>query len=203
MRTTYLAGALLVGIVALGGSMARAQDKTPPPSHFQWTSTDMAATYSTEQGQVAPSGGSFWMQGASLDGGLTFYRGFGLAMNLTGEHVSRIAPGLGLNEVDLMVGPRYTYRLNTKSKHESRIFAEALAGGARGMSSLFPKTTGLDSHASSFSYQVGGGLDISITKHIAIRAVEADFVQSFLPNNGYNTQNRIRLGFGVTYHSQK
>jgi hypothetical protein len=163
----------------------------------------MAATYSTEQGQITPSGaGSFWMQGASLDGALTFARGFGFAANLTGEHASRIAPGVGLNEIDFMVGPRYTYRLNSKSKHESRVFGEALVGGARGMSSVFPKPTGLSTHASSFIYQVGVGWDISITKHISIRAVEADYVRSYLPNNGGDTQGRIRLGFGVTYHSQ-
>jgi peptidoglycan-associated lipoprotein len=204
MRTTSLAIALLAGIVALGGTIARAQDKTPSPSQSQGTSTDLAATYSTEQGQVTPSGaGSFWMQGASLDGAITFHRGFGFAANLTGLHTSHIAPGLGLNEIDAMAGPRYTFHFNSKSKHETRIFGEALLGGARGMTSVFPKSTGLSTHASSFAYQVGGGLDISITKHIAIRAVEADYVRSYLPNNGGNTQGRIRLGFGVTYHSQK
>jgi peptidoglycan-associated lipoprotein len=204
MRTTSLAIALLTGIVALGGTMSRAQDKTPSPSPSQGASTDLAATYSTEQGQVTPSGaGSFWFQGGSLDGAITFYRGFGFAANLTGEHASRIAPGVGLNEIDFLVGPRYTLRMGSKSKHESRVFGEALLGGARGMSSVFPKATGLDTHASSFAYQVGGGLDIAITKHIAIRVVEADYVRSYLPNNGADTQGRLRLGFGVTYHSQR
>ena len=75
MRTTSLAIALLIVFIALGGPTARAQDTTP---QSRWSSTDMAATYSTEQGQITPSGaGSFWMQGASLDGALTFARGFG------------------------------------------------------------------------------------------------------------------------------
>jgi len=204
MRTTSLAIALLTGIVALGGTMARAQDKSSPPAPSQGTSTDLAATYTTEQGQVTPAGaGSFWFQGGSLDAAITFHRGFGFAANVTGLHASNLAPGLGLNEIDVMVGPRYTLRLNSKSKHETRIFGEALLGGARGSSSVFPKSTGLDSRASSFAYQVGGGLDISITKHIAIRAVEADYVRSYLPDNGGDTQGRIRLGFGITYHSQK
>jgi len=203
MRTTSLGIALLAALAALGGTMGRAQDKTPPPPESQGSSTDMAAIYSTQQGQVTPTGGSFWSQGLSLNGAITFYRGFGFALDLTGEHASHIAPGLGLNEVDLMIGPRYTYRIGSKSKHESRVFGEALVGGARGMDSAFPKPTGLDSQASSFAYQVGGGLDISITKHIAIRAVEADYVRSYLPNNGGDTQSRIRLGFGIVYHSQK
>ena len=204
MRTTSLTIALLAGIVALGGTMARAQDKSSSPSGSQGSTTDLAAFYSTEQGQITPSGaGSFWTQGASIDGAMTFHRGFGFALNLTGEHASRIAPGVGLNEVDFAVGPRYTFRFKSNSKHESRVFGEALVGGARGMSSVFPKSTGLDTHASSVLYQVGGGWDIAITKHIAIRAVEADYVRSYLPNNGGDTQGRIRLGFGVVYHSQK
>jgi hypothetical protein len=204
MRTTSRGIVVLAGIVALSGAMGRAQDKTPPPSQSQGTSTDFAAIYSTQEGQVTPTGaGSFWSQGVSLNGAFTFSRGFGIALDLTGEHASHIAPGVGLNEVDLMIGPRYTYRIGSKSKHETRVFGEALVGGARGMSSVFPKPSGVGSAASSFAYEAGGGLDISITKHIAIRAVEADYVRSYLPNNGGDTQGRIRLGFGVVYHSQQ
>ena len=204
MRTTFLASAILVGILALGGTMARAQEQATPAPRVQWTATDMAAIYSTEQSQVTPTGGgNFWFQGASLNGAFTFYRGLGFAADLTGEHASHIAPGVGLNEIDFMVGPRYTFHFSPKSKHENRFFVEALVGGARGLSSDFPKATGLDTKASSFSYQVGGGWDIQVTKHIAIRAVEADYIESLLPNNGSDTQHRIRLGFGVTYHSHR
>jgi peptidoglycan-associated lipoprotein len=163
----------------------------------------LAATFTMEEGQSTPAGGNgnFWLQGGSLDLGFTVLHRFGWATNLTGGHTSNIGPGVGLNVIDFMTGPRYTVRLATKSKHESRFFVEALAGGARGFSSVFPKSSGLDDKAASFAWQAGGGLDISISKHLAIRVVEADYVRSYLPNNGSNVQDHIRLAAGVTYHS--
>jgi hypothetical protein len=80
------------------------------------------------------------------------------------------------------------------------VFGEALAGAVRGFGGVFPKPTGLDTKASSFTYQVGGGWDITIKKHIAIRVFEADYVRSYLPNSGGDTQGHLRLAFGVTYH---
>jgi hypothetical protein len=203
MRKSSFAVALVAGIMALGGTVARAQDK-PASAPSQGPSSDFAAIYSTQQGQVTPTGGgSFWSQGVSLNYGITFLHGWGVAADLTGQHASRIAPGIGLNEVDLMIGPRYTYRLRFIQKHNSRIFGEAMIGGARGMSSIFPSSTGIRTQANSAAWQAGGGLDISVTRHISIRAFQADYVRSYLPNNASNTQSRIRLGFGVVYHSQK
>ena len=203
MRKSLLAGVLLVGIFALDGVVACAQELPAKPPRFQWTATDMAATFSMEGSQVTPAGGNgnFWLQGGSLDLGITFLHRFGWATNLSGGHASNLAPGVGLSVADLMMGPRYTVRLAPKSKHESRLFVEALAGGARGFDSVFPKPTGLDDKAASFAWQAGGGLDISISKHLALRAIEAEYVRSYLPNNGSNVQDHIRLSVGITYHS--
>jgi hypothetical protein len=203
MRTTLLASTLLLGALTLGAPMGRAQEPQTPKSHLQSLSSDLAVTYTTERSNVTPGGGQFWLQGGSLDGAVTFLHGFGLALNASGDFSSNVAPHLGLVELSAMLGPRYTRRIGSKSKHESRLFGEALAGILRGSDSAFPKTTGFDTRAESFIYQVGGGWDISVTKHIAIRPVEADYVQSYLPNNGSNTQSHLRLAFGVVYHSGK
>jgi hypothetical protein len=185
-----------------GGPLACGQEKQPSAPRFQVSSTDLAVTYSTENAKVTPStGGSFWSQGGSLDAAATFFHNFGVAANVTGDHASNIAPGVNLNKIAVMIGPRYTRRL--PSKRESRVFVEALAGGVRGFGSIFPLPAGTDSHASSFAFQAGGGVDIAISKHLALRAIEADYVRSYLPNNGTNTQDHLRLAFGVTYHTQK
>ena len=200
MRRTFLASAFLVGIFTLDGMVAHAQQQPSPAPQPQGISTDLAVTYTTLGSKVTPGGNNFWLQGGSIDAAFTFHRGFGLAANITGDHASNIGPGVNLNEIDFVMGPRYTYRFGTKSKHESRVFAEVLAGGVRGFGGVFPKSTGLDTRASSFEYQVGGGWDIAIRKRIAIRVFEADYVRSYLPNNGGDTQGHIRLAFGVTYH---
>jgi hypothetical protein len=48
--------------------------------------------------------------------------------------------------------------------------------------------------------QFGGGLDLRFAKHIGIRAVEADYVRSTLPNNAGNVQNDLRLAAGISFH---
>jgi peptidoglycan-associated lipoprotein len=158
-------------------------------------------TYTTEAAKVTPSAsGSFWFQGGSLDDGASFFRGFGWAADMSVEHASKIAPGFNLTETDILTGPRYTFHRG--DKRETRLFIEALAGVARGSDDLFPTSRGYTNRANAFAWQAGGGLDIGITKHIAVRAIEADYVRTYLPNNGTNTQGHLRLAFGVAYHFQ-
>jgi hypothetical protein len=190
MRTTVLASVLLVGVFAVGAPLASAQDQKHWLPQFEWSSTDLAITYTTEKSNVIPAGGgSFWLQGGSTDGAFTFFHGFGLAVNITGDYATRIAPGVNLSEITFLGGPRYTKRL--RSKHESRIFAEALGGAVKGFDGVFPFAAGVNNHASSFALQLGGGLDISLTKHFALRAIEADYVRTYLPNNTNNRQVAI------------
>jgi len=203
MRNAFLASTVLIAAFILGGAMAVAQDQQPKASRFQLTSADLAVTYTTERSNVTLGGGDFWLQGGSIDGALTLGRGIGLATNITGDFTSRIGPGVGLVELSALAGPRYTRRLASGSKHETRVFGELLAGAVRASDSSFPKASGFDARAGSFAYQAGGGLDISISKHLAIRAIEADYVRSYLPNNGTNTQSHLRLAFGLCLHSGK
>lgn len=199
MRTTFFRSALLLGALTLGATTICAQDQQPPTPKMQWSSTDLAMTYTTEGTKVTPSdSGNFWLQGGSLDGGVSFIRGFGWAANLTIDHASKIAPGFNLTERDILTGPRYTFRRG--SKHESRIFIEALAGVARASDDLFPTSRGPTDKANAFVWQAGGGWDLSVTRHIAVRLFEADYVRSYLPNNGTNTQAHLRLAIGVAYH---
>lgn len=199
MRTIFLAGALLVWVLTLCAPMAFGQEQSSAPSRFQWSSTDLAMTYTTERAKTAPGTGDyFWVQGGSVDAGVTFYHGFGWAGNLTVEHGSRIAPGFSLRETDIMTGPRYTFR--NGSKHQRRLFVETLAGVTHATDNVFPTSKGLTNKASAFEWQAGGGLDIDIGKHVAVRAFEVDYLRTYLPNNGANIQDHIRLAFGVTYH---
>ncbi|MGA3325428.1 MAG: hypothetical protein ABSF45_13225 [Terriglobia bacterium] len=199
MRTTFLAGALLV--LTVGGPMASAQEKQPAAHPFGLSSIDLAFTYTPERANVASSGGSFWLRGESADAAFTFFHGLGMAASVTGVRASNIAPSVSLGKLAIMGGPRYTLRVG--SKHENRVFAEALFGGVHAFDSAFPTSTGITPTANSFSLLLGGGWDVAVSKHFAIRAIEADYVRTSLPNNGTNTQDYLRLAFGVSYHIQR
>ena len=202
MRESILATALLAGVLTGGTSVAHAQEKAKQPL-FQATSADLAFTYTTQMSAVIPgSANNFWMQGGGLNGAVTFLRGFGLATDISGVYKSRIAPGVGLGLISYMAGPRYTRALPLGgSKHQVRIFGEVLAGGVKGFDSIFPTASGISDTATAFAGQAGGGIDIAISKRFAIRAVEADYIRTKLPNNGSNAEDNLRLSFGITFHT--
>jgi hypothetical protein len=195
--------ALLAGAVALS-LMAQAQQAAEP------ISGDIAMAYSLERAKIVDTDcGCFWLQGGSVDAAITLFHGLGAAVNTTGEHRSNVTPGVDLDKFSFMAGPRYTWTTNRfsaqflGSNRETSVFGEALFGGAHAFDSVFPTTSGVVTTASSFSMQLGGGLNIGIAKGFGVRALEVDYVRTSLPNNGSNTQHDLRLAFGVNYHLGK
>jgi hypothetical protein len=193
-------GVLLLGVALFPGLAAQAQQK-PASSHT--TDVDVAITYVAERAKVASVDcGCFWLNGGSGDFAMTLFHGLGVAANLTGEHASNIGTGIDLDKVMFAMGPRYTYtpKLHLGKRSGMAVFGEGLFGGIHGFNTIFPSSAGTVGAASSFAMQLGGGLDLRFAKHIGIRAVEADYVRSTLPNNAGNTQSDLRLAGGVSFH---
>ena len=172
-------------------------------------SADVAVTYNLERAKIASSNcGCFWMNGASVEVAVPFYPGISAVGSFGGATASNITPGVDLSKFTYVFGPRYTYDISRYTdrytqKHAAHLFGEALFGGTHAFNSSFPATGGAAPTANSFALQLGGGWDIAITKHCAIRAFEADYIRTGLPNNAANNQNYLRLAFGVTYHFQR
>lgn len=68
---------------------------------------------------------------------------------------------------------------------------------AHGFNSYFPVSAGPTGAATDFAMIAGGGLDIGIARHIAIRPVEADYLLTRLPNGVNGNENNFRLSAGV------
>lgn len=205
---------LLLMIVLLGALVtsptAHAQ-KQAPAQGLGISSADLAATFTAERAKVAPSDDNyFWLRGGSVNAAMTLYRGWGLAANFTGSHVSDIGPGVDLNKVTFLAGPRYTYNLRrwteryVGSQRETRVFGESLFGGVHAFDSVFSTAAGgVKSNANAFAMLVGGGVDITLAHGFGLRAFELDYVRSGLPNRGTDSQSHLHLAFGVSYHFQK
>jgi hypothetical protein len=193
-------GVLLLGAVLSMDLVVQAQQK---PVSTYTTDVDIAITYVAEQAKVASVDcGCFWLNGGSGNFAMTLFHGLGVAADLTGEHASDIGTGIDLDKVMFAVGPRYTYGLKVPAGKRPGIavYGEGLFGGIHGFNTTFPSSTGTTGAASSFATQFGGGLDLRFAKHIGIRAVEADYVRSTLPNNAGNVQNDLRLAGGISFH---
>ena len=201
MNRLFWLGAVLASALTLG-PVAKAQEAAQP------LSIDLGATYSTERGKIAMIDcGCLWKRGGSVDAAITLSNGVGVAVVLTGDRNGNFGSGLSLSEVSLMAGLRYTLQAHRwtdrflGSRHRTSFFGEGLVGFAHGFDSTFPNSnSGLVSSANATSVQLGGGMNIGLTKGFSARAIEVDFVRTTLPNGGNNIQNNLHLSFGITYH---
>lgn len=168
-------------------------------------STEFALTYSGERAKVVSTNCCFWMNGGTGSASVNVYRGLGLVASLTGQHSSRISPGLGLDTITWLLGPRYTlpaprWMEHLGLRHRSSVFGEALLGRVNAFNSAFPRASGVADSENAFAMQVGGGLNLALLRGLGLRAIEMDYVRTSLPNGASNSQNHLRFAFGVTYH---
>jgi len=172
-------------------------------------SADVALTYNLERAKIASSNcGCFWMNGASAEVAVPVYRSFSATGSFGGASASNITPGVDLSKFTYVFGPRYTYDISHYSGistrgHSTHLFGEALFGGTHAFSSSFPSPGGVVPSANSFALQLGGGLDVTLSRGFGVRALQVDYIRTSLPNNASNTQNDLRIAFGVTYHMVK
>jgi hypothetical protein len=188
-------GVLFLSVTLSTGLLAQVQE---PNVTTHGADVDVAITYVAERAKIASIDcGCFWLQGGSGNLALTFSHGIGVAANLTGAHNSNIGNAVELDKVMFAIGPRYTF---TPKHHWPPVFGEALFGGVHGFNTIFPSSTGTIGAASSFAMMFGGGVDLQLARHLRLRAVEADYVRSTLPNNASNAQNDLRLATGLSFH---
>jgi outer membrane immunogenic protein len=148
----------------------------------------------------APVGGCgcFWMNGGT--GGVSIpVMGNFSAVAEFGGHTTDQIPGFntGLSLFYGMGG----VRLRVANHTHFQPFGQALFGGVHGFDGYFPAAVGKlpTSYDTSFAYTVGGGLDIAVSKHVWIRAVQADYFYSKLRNLQGDRQNQFRIGAGVIF----
>ncbi len=86
------------------------------------------------------------------------------------------------------VGPRFTLRYGRTS-----IFGHTFIG-SMSVSGAFDGYAGSES---AFAYGAGGGIDVDLTKHLAIRTVQADYVTA--SKFGVRV-NAVRVSSGLIFH---
>lgn len=197
LRPKYLL-LLAAPLVAIAGLKAQAVPAAGTSGRHE---TDVALNY-TEQYSNLVSTPTFWHGGGSIELSTQLYHGLGLTANVTGTQTNNAADSsIGLLLVTATFGPRYTYYrpLGSERKHSLAIFGQALGGQAWGFDSYFPTSSGGQTDYISVAMQLGGGVDIALTRHLGIRAVQADWVRTQFPNGTTDVQNTLRLGAGVVF----
>jgi hypothetical protein len=70
-------------------------------------------------------------------------------------------------------------------------------GQANGFNSVFPTANGATSSANGLALKVGGGINYTLSGRFAVRAFEANWLRTQLPNGTSNVQNNLYLGAGL------
>lgn len=157
---------------------------------------EVAVTYAWVHTNAPPDGcGCFSMNGANA----SFAYRITPAISLVGEAGGVTAgnvdsTGLDLTLSDYLAGARYSLR------HSSRFtpFAQLLFGAAHASGGLAPGNLGLGS-STAFAMTAGGGLDVNVSRHFAVRAFQTEYYLTLLPNRTDDHQNNFRFSAGFVY----
>jgi len=92
-----------------------------------------------------------------------------------------------------LTGPRFTL-------HRGRVtpYVHALFGGAYSRDAV--NNTG---YTNVFSTAVGGGADVRVNRHLAVRPLQAEYFLMKFPDGEYNRQNGFRYSTGVIFRLGK
>ncbi len=181
-------------LAALTAPLAHAQvgyDPTPFVPRLT-----VATGYQFIRANAPPSGTNrFSTNGAFLSAGYTFKYWLRAVGEVSGSHGNNIGPlGQNLTLLTYTAGPEVVL-------HARRFepYVHALFGAAHGSDSYFPSTTSYSTSATSFAYQLGGGIDYNLSHRLGIRLVEAQYLHTGFPNGVNASQNHLMLGAGIVF----
>jgi opacity protein-like surface antigen len=122
---------------------------------------------------------------------LTFkHHWIGVTGDLSGLYGSTTVAGISLHQRqhNFLAGPQVSMHLWKLDP-----FAHALFGVSR----LRQESGAASSTVTPFAYALGGGLDLGVWPHLAIRLGQVDY---FRTNFGHDSQNNVRISVGAVAH---
>jgi hypothetical protein len=190
LAALVIAAAMMATICAAQSASVPTKS-APPNSSMQGSALEIAFTYQGTRSDVV-NGSGFWMQGGAAQIHGRFYGGWGAVADIAGAHIANInSSGVGLDLVTATFGPRYTWK---SARHRYSLYGQGLLGQAWGMNSVFPSPAGTNTVANSMAIKAGGGMNLDLKPHLALRLLEIDYLRTQLPNSTNNVQNYLTIG---------
>jgi opacity protein-like surface antigen len=161
------------------------------------TALEVTLAWSGDRTNAPPGGcACFWMEGGKAEASANFGKRFSIVSEIAGEHANNInSAHQSLGLVTYLFGPRYAWKFHGRFVP----FAQFLVGGVHGFDALFPNPDGSTVTPDAFAFAAGGGLNINVSRHLAIRVLQADYLQTQLPNDANNEQNHLRVSAGIVF----
>ena len=184
---------ILMGGLLTSGMMASAQETSTPV-----VETGLSYSYM----RVNPGGtlGSYNANGGYGYAEYNFSKVFGLVGELGANRVGD-ANGVQLSNTsfEYLFGPRFNWRHSRFTP-----YVQALVGGERFSNGFNPGSSDprLFTSQNNFAAALGGGLDIAVTNHIAVKPIQVEWLTTQLTNGATNlsyVQNNLRYSAGVVF----
>lgn len=172
------------GVLLLSATFVNAQETSTP-------ALEVGVNYSfihrnNEQGRnsYGENGGSGYFE-------YNLNRTIGLVGDLGGYDSGNV----GRQTFSYMFGPRLNWRM-------SRVvpYAQFLFGGAYEWGVV--NSTGISTTQNGFAMAAGGGVDVNITQHIAVKPIQIEYFMTQLPqlaSNLNSAQNNLRYSAGLVF----
>jgi opacity protein-like surface antigen len=190
-----------LGLVVAMSFPAHAQKEAPK--------VELAGSYAYMRTNLKGTGG--WSEGLQVNGGtgsLTFNinRSIGIVGEIGGYNSSTIssASGQDISYASYLFGPRYYFRKwDTVTPYIQTLF-----GGVKGNHALFatgdPTNELINTGTNAFAWTIGGGMQASVTKHLAVQVFQAEyFMTKWTGFTSGNRQNNFRIETGLVWRFGK
>lgn len=176
MRKSFI----LIGLLLFAAGAARAQEGR---------GFEVAGDY--QYVRINPGGGSSGIncQGGAGSLGAYLNASFGVVGEFGACKVTGLPSGTTSHEVNFLFGPRLYFH------RHGRVYpyVQALMGGER----LSAGATGMSSASTNaFAMTAGGGADITLTKHVSLRAFQFEYLYTHFSGA---SQNNLRLQSGIVW----
>jgi outer membrane immunogenic protein len=178
---------LVIMVLALAVP-AKAQDDAPKVEAF--------VGYSLLHVRVEPGNGTtygFNFNGGSGQLAYNFTHMFSFVGDFGGYECNCTSHGVTVdtNAYTYLFGPRVSFR---PSGARFVPFGQVLFGGARLANGIVSGTS-----ENAFALAVGGGVDFNVTRHIAIRPVQLEYLMTKFNDGNNDRQNNFRYSAGFVF----
>jgi opacity protein-like surface antigen len=184
---------ILFGALLVSGVIASASETSTPVAEVGLSHSYM---------RVNP-GGTLSSYNANGGHGYAEYnisKVLGLVAELGANHVGNVN-GVQLSNTtfEYLFGPRFNWRHSRFTP-----YVQALVGGERCSNRFNPASSNprLFTSQNNFAAALGGGLDIAVTNHIAVKPIQVEFLTMQLSNSAANlnyVQNNLRYSAGLVF----
>ena len=171
---------ILLGVILLAASSAKAQETR---------GFEISGNYQYVRFNPGGGGSGINCQGGSGSGAAYLNASFGVVGEFGACRVTGLPSGVTSHEMNYLVGPRAYFHAHGRVYP----FVQALFGGERFSTGV----AGAGSASSNaFATALGGGADVTLTRHVSLRALQVDYLYTHF---GGASQNNLRLQSGIVW----